>query len=216
MLPIKFNDEKKLDILCLGAHCDDIEIGCGGTLLKLFEQYEINSVKWIVFGSNPTRKVEAINCANKFLKNIENKSIIVLDYRDGFMPFNAVEIKESFEKIKNEITPDVIFTHFRNDMHQDHRLVNELTWNTWRNHMILEYEIPKYDGDLGNPNVFVPLLESHACGKSDILMDCFHSQHRRPWFTRSTFDGLMRLRGVECNSRSGYAEAFYARKSVFD
>ena len=212
MLPIKFSAKKKLDILCLGAHCDDIEIGCGGTLLKLLDQYEINSIKWVVFTSNPTRKKEAINCANKFLKNVENKSIVVLDHRDGFMPFNAIEIKESFEKIKSEITPDLIFTHFKNDMHQDHRLVNELTWNTWRNHMILEYEIPKYDGDLDKPNFFIGLDDDLLDMKIDYMLEDYKSQLGKHWFDRETFKSLPRLRGME--SAVKYAEAFYARKMV--
>lgn len=210
MLGYKFKNEKPLNILCLGAHCDDIEIGAGCTLLKIFEEYEINLVKWIVFASNETRKIEAVNSARLFLENIENKDINVYSYKDGFLPFIAAEIKELFESIKNDIAPDIIFTHYRNDRHQDHRLVSDLTWNTWRNHLILEYEIPKYDGDLGAPSFFVPLEEEILNRRNEILMTAFQSQVTKHWFDDETFKALPRLRGIE--SASKYAEAFYARK----
>ena len=210
MQSLSFNTTKKLNLICLGAHCDDIEIGCGGTLLKFFQNYEINSVRWVVFASNAERKQEATNCANNFLQKIKNKSITVLDYRDGFLPFHAIEIKEYFESIKNEIEPDLIFTHYRNDRHQDHRLVSDLTWNTWRNHIVLEYEIPKYDGDLGNPNFYVNLDDDLLQKKISFILEAFKSQNSKHWFDENTFSALPRIRGME--SVSKYAEAFYARK----
>lgn len=213
MLGFKLANTQPINILCLGAHCDDIEIGAGGTLLKIFEEYQINSVKWVVFTSNETRKIEANTSATRFLEKIENKEILIYSNRDGFLPFIAAEVKETFEKIKGEFVPDIIFTHYRNDRHQDHRLVSDLTWNTWRSHQILEYEIPKYDGDIGNPNFYVPLQEKYISLKNKILMESFESQVSKHWFDEETFNALPRLRGIE--SASKYAEAFFARKIVF-
>ncbi|MCW0483159.1 PIG-L deacetylase family protein [Gaoshiqia sediminis] len=213
MLSFKFKNDYPLNILCLGAHCDDIEIGAGGTLLKIFEKYEIGKVVWVVFASNEIRKAEAITSANQFLSNIPNKKISVNSFRDGFLPQKHWEIKEYFEEIKKEFIPDLIFTHYRDDRHQDHRLVSDLTWNTWRNHFILEYEIPKYDGDLGVPNFYVPLQEKHLQARNNILLQSFASQHEKHWFDEATFNALPRLRGME--SATTFAEAFYARKMVF-
>lgn len=212
MLGFKFENDKPLNILCLGAHCDDIEIGAGGALLKIFDNYSVNTVKWVVFASNKIRKKEAIKSAQLFLKKIDNANIVVKDYRDGFLPFLAAEIKDFFEEIKQEFIPDIVFTHYRNDRHQDHRLVSDLTWNTWRNHTILEYEIPKYDGDLGIPNFYVPLEEKYIEKRNRILMEAFDSQVSKHWFDDDTFRALPRLRGME--SACQYAEAFYARKVV--
>jgi LmbE family N-acetylglucosaminyl deacetylase len=212
MLGLKISDSKPLNILCLGAHCDDIEIGAGGTLLKMFDEYKINQIKWVVFASNEIRKNEATVSAEKFLKSVKNSEVLIQSYRDGFLPFLAAEVKDYFEKIKRDFIPDVIFTHYRNDRHQDHRLVSDLTWNTWRNHLILEYEIPKYDGDLGVPNFFVPLEEKYIAERNNILIDSFESQRDKHWFDDSTFRALPRLRGME--SATEYAEAFYARKII--
>jgi LmbE family N-acetylglucosaminyl deacetylase len=212
MLGFLINDSKPLNVLCLGAHCDDIEIGAGGTLLKLFENYKINSVKWVVFASNEIRKQEATNSAERFLHNVKSKDIVIKAYRDGFLPFLAIEVKETFEAIKKEFQPDIIFTHYRDDRHQDHRLVSDLTWNTWRNHTILEYEIPKYDDDLRAPNLFVPLDENYINRRNGIIIDAFASQRDKHWFDDATFKALPRLRGME--SASLFAEAFYARKIV--
>ncbi len=173
MLGFKLTNDKPLNVLALGAHCDDIEIGAGGTLLKLFDQYEINAVKWVVFASNDIRKREATTSANMFLGNIKKAEIVIHSYRDGFLPFLAAEVKDSFEGIKKEFVPDIIFTHFRDDRHQDHRLVSDLTWNTWRNHLILEFEIPKYDGDLGIPNFYVPLENKYIDKRNKILMEAY-------------------------------------------
>lgn len=209
-MKILFDKNIPLKILCLGAHCDDIEIGAGGTLLKLFQEYEIELVTWVVFASNEIRKLEAIKSAELFLSDVDNKKIIVNSFRDGFLPFHGIEIKEYFEQIKKEITPDIIFTHYRNDRHQDHRLISDLTWNTWRSQLILEYEIPKYDGDLGIPNFYVKLDESFITKKNEILMETFISQKSKHWFDEATFNALPRLRGME--SATLFAEAFYARK----
>jgi LmbE family N-acetylglucosaminyl deacetylase len=210
MLGFKLNTDKPLNVLALGAHCDDIEIGAGGTLLKLFDSYEVNSVKWVVFASNDVRKKEATASANRFLGAVKNADIVIQAYRDGFLPFMASEIKDFFESIKRDFLPDIIFTHYRDDRHQDHRLVSDLTWNTWRNHLILEYEIPKYDGDLGIPNFYVPLDEKYITRRNKILMEAFESQRTKHWFDDDTFKALPRLRGMECASL--FAEAFYGRK----
>jgi LmbE family N-acetylglucosaminyl deacetylase len=213
MLGFLLDNKKPINVLCLGAHCDDIEIGAGGTLLKLFDNYSINAVKWVVFASNDIRKREATVSAGRFLEKANKADIVINSYRDGFLPFIAAEVKDSFELIKNEFLPDIIFTHYRNDRHQDHRLVSDLTWNTWRNQLILEYEIPKYDGDMGIPNVFVPLEEEYINRRNSIILSSFESQSQKHWFDDATFKALPRLRGME--SATTYAEAFYARKIVF-
>ncbi len=212
-MKIRFFKNTPLKILCLGAHCDDIELGAGGTLLTLFKEYEVEQVVWIVFTSNEIRKAEAIKSAEMFLSDVANKKIIVNAFRDGFFPFQGIEIKEYFEEIKNEISPDLIFTHYRNDRHQDHRLISDLTWNSWRNHLILEYEIPKYDGDLGIPNFYVELQEEYLRKRNQILLETFISQKSKHWFEEATFNALPRLRGLE--SATLFAEAFYVRKIVF-
>ena len=201
-------------VLCLGAHSDDIEIGCGGTVLKLVEKYPNLIVQWVVFSSNPAREQEAICSGNNFLEKVAQKQIIVKSFRDGFLPFMAIEVKEAFEQIKQNFNPDLILTHYRHDAHQDHRLISELTWNTFRNHLILEYEIPKYDGDLGNPNFYMPLESSICQQKIEYLINSFPSQKDKQWFTEETFLAILRIRGIESNAPDKYAEAFYARKIV--
>lgn len=200
-------------VLCLGAHCDDIEIGCGGTVLRLAEENPDAEFLWVVFASNPKRKLEAEACANAFLAGVARKEILVLGYRDGFLPSHWAEIKEEFEVIKKRFQPDVILTHYRQDLHQDHRIVSELTWNTWRDNLILEYEIPKYDGDLGIPNFFVRLDKGHCDRKIAMLLEHYPTQAGRQWFMEDTFRALLRLRGMEANSPSLYAEAFHGRKT---
>lgn len=211
-MKIQLDKKTPLKILCLGAHCDDIEIGTGGTLLKLIDEYEIEKVIWIVFASNEIRKLEAIKSAEQFLSDVADKKIIVNSFRDGFLPFQGTEIKEYFEEIKKEISPDLIFTHYRNDRHQDHRLISDLTWNTWRNQLILEYEIPKYDGDLGIPNFYVALNDEYIKKRNQILLETFISQSTKHWFDDATFSALPRLRGLE--SATLFAEAFYVRKLI--
>jgi LmbE family N-acetylglucosaminyl deacetylase len=216
---LKFNFEEKSNssyhVLCLGAHCDDIEIGCGGTILKLIKKYQNLVFYWVVFSSNPQREKEAYESAKKFLEGAQVKKIAIASFRDGFLPFMAIDIKEFFEHIKQEFQPDLIFTHCRNDLHQDHRLISELTWNTFRNHLILEYEIPKYDGDLGNPNFFVHLEPSLCQNKTQFILNSFLSQADKQWFAEETFLSILRLRGIESNAPGKYAEAFYCRKVVF-
>jgi LmbE family N-acetylglucosaminyl deacetylase len=207
------NGPKK--ILALGAHADDIEIGCGGTILRLLEESPATEVSWIVFGAKGERKTEAVESANRFLANARRKEIVVKEFRDGYFPFIGTELKDFFEELKRRFLPDLILTHYRGDLHQDHRLVSELTWNTFRNHLILEYEIVKYDGDLGAPNCFVHLTESVARKKIQTIVDCFKSQKDKSWFTEDTFSSILRLRGVESNAPDKYAEGYYARKIVY-
>ena len=200
-------------VLCIGAHCDDIEIGCGGTLLRLLETNPALEVHFLVLCSDALRKREALDAARRLLGDAREKCVQILSHRDGFLPYSGGEVKECFESLKRTVEPDLILTHTRGDLHQDHRLVSELTWNTFRNHLILEFEIPKYDGDLGAPNFFVPLSEAQVARKLEIVLGAFASQRTRGWFREDTFRALLRLRGVECNAV--YAEAFHARKVVF-
>ena len=203
-----------LRVLCLGAHSDDIEIGCGGTILHLLAQRRNVEVKWVVFAASPERRLEAEKSAEMFLKEAVKKEIVVRDFKESFFPYIGSEIKACFEELKRTIRPDVVFTHFRDDLHQDHRLISELTWNTFRDHVILEYEIIKYDGGLGSPNTFVHLSEEVCAKKIQYLMENFQSQHSHQWFTEETFRAMLRLRGVESNAPTKFAEAFYARKLV--
>jgi LmbE family N-acetylglucosaminyl deacetylase len=200
-------------VLCLGAHSDDIEIGCGGTLLWLKKTFSNLKFHWVVFSAAGTRGNEAARASELFAAGQE-KEMVLKDYRDGFLPYSGSEVKEYFEEMKGRVDPDLIFTHWRGDAHQDHRFISELTWNTFRDHLILEYEIPKYDGDLGIPNLFVPLEAPLYQMKVDHLFAAFESQHAKRWFARETFLGLMRIRGMEANSPSGYAEAFHCHKLV--
>jgi len=201
-----------LQILCVGAHSDDIEIGCGGTILRLARQYPHCVLHWVVFSAEGVREAEARRAAALFAGGSAIRGPLLKAFQDGFMPFVGAEVKAVFEELKQAVSPDLIFTHNRKDAHQDHRLLAELTWNTFRDHLILEYEIPKYDGDMGQPSVFVPLQADVCERKIAYLMDAFPSQLSKPWFRRDTFLSLMRLRGMECNAPSGYAEAFYCRK----
>lgn len=216
MLRFSFSLKKSsvLKVLCLGAHGDDIEIGSGGTILRLLEEYDNVEIYWVVFGASGQRAVEAEESANLFLANVKQKTIIIKQFRDGFFPYIGAEIKDYFEKIKKEISPDLIFTHYRHDLHQDHRLISELTWNTFRNHFILEYEIVKYDGDLGVPNFFVHLNREICHQKTNHILNCFKTQHARDWFTEDTFFSILRIRGLESKSKGKYAEAFFCRKII--
>jgi LmbE family N-acetylglucosaminyl deacetylase len=209
------NSNSEYKILCLGAHCDDIEIGCGGTILKLIESYPNTVFYWVVFSSNERRAKEAIKSANMFLQGAKVDNIVIKEFRNSYFPFVGTEIKEYFEQLKQDFDPDIVFTHYRQDLHQDHRLISDLTWNSFRNHLILEYEIFKYDGDLGNPNFFVHLDEQKCQKKVQYLLDAFVSESNKHWFTEDTFRSIMRLRGVESNSPGKYAEAFYCRKLAF-
>jgi LmbE family N-acetylglucosaminyl deacetylase len=205
---------KPLNVLCLGCHSDDIEIGCGGTILRLAQQYAGSTFSWVVFSAPGVREAEAQRAAKLFVGDARLGTMMLKSFPDGFMPFVGADIKKVFEELKSTVAPDVILTHNRRDAHQDHRLVAELTWNTFRDHLILEYEIPKYDGDLGQPSVYVPLSTEVCEQKIRYLIEVFDSQKGKRWFEEETFRSLMRLRGMECNSQSGYAEAFYCRKLV--
>lgn len=201
-------------ILCLGAHSDDIEIGAGGSLLQLVGQIPELEIYWVVFSAPGQRAEEANQSAQDFLSGIARKQVKIGSFRESYFPSEWVAIKQWFEEIKTNFEPDLVLTHYRDDRHQDHRVLSDLAWNTFRNHLILEYEILKYDGDLGRPNVFVPLSEKIGARKIELLMKHFASQSSKHWFASDTFAALHRIRGVECASPSGLAEAFYCRKLV--
>ncbi len=213
-LPFAHGPNATLRVLCVGAHADDIEIGCGGTLLQLATMVPTAEFTWVVLSGDGTRADEARRSAALFLESAACSRVVVKDFRDGYFPYVGASIKDYFEELRDEVTPDLIFTHYRGDRHQDHRLVSELTWNTFRDELILEYEVPKYDGDLGSPNCYVPLDEQTCREKIRHMLGAFVSQRDRRWFTEETFRGIMRLRGIECASRGGYAEAFHAHKLV--
>jgi LmbE family N-acetylglucosaminyl deacetylase len=201
-------------VLCLGAHCDDIEIGCGATVLTLLASRPGIAVDWVVFSGTAERAAEARAAATGFLAGAASSRVVIHDFRDGFFPGEWTRIKECFSALAAGDAPDLILTHHRQDLHQDHRTIGELTWQTFRNRLIWEYEIPKYDGDLGRPNLFIPVSEAHAARKIDILLRSFPSQAGKSWFSADTFQALLRLRGIEAGSATGKAEAFHAPKTV--
>lgn len=201
-------------VLCLGAHADDIEIGCGGFLLRLLQMNPGVEVTWVVLTGSEDRGTEARLSAEHVLQGAATVEILVKNFRERYLLYVGAELKEEFDALGRQLAPDLILTHYRHDLHQDHRMVCELTWNTFRDHLILEYEIPKYDGDLASPNLFVQLDNSTCERKVDHLMKSFPSQRSKPWFTEETFWATLRLRGIECRSRTGFAEAFYCRKLV--
>ena len=205
---------KALNILCLGAHCDDIDIGCGGTLLKLLERHPGTHVHWVVFASTPQRERELRASARRLLRRAASARVTAHTFRDGFFPAQYAQIKETFESLKHVTPPDLVFTHERTDMHQDHRVIAELTWNTFRDNLILSYEIPKWDGGLTTPCVYVELSRAQVERKIRVLMGCYETQLTKRWFTAETFRGLMRLRGIESGSASGWAEGFHAYKML--
>jgi LmbE family N-acetylglucosaminyl deacetylase len=217
MLHLAFppNLPRPFRLLCLGAHADDIEIGCGGTVLRLVAEIPDLSVCWIVFSGHDARETEARRCADAFLSGCKDRHVEVLQFRDGYFPFEGAAIKDRFEALKREFEPALVLTHWRNDAHQDHRLIAELTGNTFRDHLVLAYEIPKYDNDLGNPNFFVPLTGPQMEQKTRLLASGFPSQSGRGWFTSDTFMAMARLRGVGCKAPDGLAEGFYAEKIVW-
>jgi len=217
MLGLRLNDaslEGSLRVLAIGAHSDDIEIGCGGTLLRLAEATPSAEIVWAVLSGDELRAGEARSSAADFTGGFAASEVVLGGFRDGFLPYLGGQVKQFFEDLKATVVPDLIFTHQRFDLHQDHRLACELTWNTWRNHLILEYEIPKYDGDLGAPNLFAHLENSIATRKIELLLRHFGSQLNRSWFTEDLFRSMLRVRGMESNSPTGLAEAFYCRKAV--
>jgi LmbE family N-acetylglucosaminyl deacetylase len=198
-------------VLAIGCHADDLEIGCGGTLLALTREHPELEVTWVVLGAEGDRAAEARASAGEFLAGAARAEVVVHGFRDAFMPYHGEAVKESFEDLKRT-EPDLVLTHTRDDLHQDHRLACELTWNTFRDHLILEYEVPKWDGDLGRPNVYVQLEHDVVAHKLDLVLRHFPTQAAKHWYDAETFRGLMRLRGLECASPSRYAEAFYAPK----
>jgi LmbE family N-acetylglucosaminyl deacetylase len=216
MIPLTLDGQPRArrTVLCFGAHADDIEIGCGGTLLKLTEQNPNITVHWVVFSATPPRAREAKHSAHVFLQSAHAKKIVIKTFRDSYFPFMGERIKNFVQQLGREIAPDLIFTHYRKYLHQDHRLLAELTWNAFRNHLILEYEIPKYDGDLGAPNAYVPLSHDTAKRKVRHICEEFKTQKSKPWFSEDTFMALLRLRGIESNSPGKYAEAFYCKKML--
>jgi LmbE family N-acetylglucosaminyl deacetylase len=214
MKEVCFRPDDELNVLCLGAHADDIELGCGGTILGLIKRYKKMRFYWVIFSADEKRAREALSSARSFLKGAREKKVEVHNYRESYFPYLGSEIKDAFEKLKTASSPDLVFTHFRKDLHQDHRLISELTWNTFRDHLILEFEILKYDGDLGAPNFFVPLEKKTCQRKIRLLLENFKSQRGKRWFSEEAFSSLMKLRGIESSSESGYAEAFFCRKMV--
>ena len=200
-------------VLAIGCHADDIEIGCGGTLLGLTRSRPDVEVTWVVLGAEGARAAEARTSAEDFLSGASRFKIFVHGFKDAYMPYYGESVKEAFEDLK-QVQPDLVLTHTRDDLHQDHRLACELTWNTFRDHLILEYEVPKWDGDLGRPNLYVPLAEDVVADKLELVLRHFPTQAGKHWYDDETFRGLMRLRGLECAAPSRYAEAFYAPKAL--
>lgn len=211
---LEAKNKTSLTILCLGSHSDDIEIGCGGTVLRLIETFPNVTIGWVVFSGGRQRARESKASAMDHLQRASRKTVLVKNFQESFFPSQIAAIKREFERLKYQWDPDIIFTHYRHDLHQDHRTISDLTWNTWRRHLILEYEIPKYDGDLGSPNVFVPLDKRIGETKIIHLMKHFATQRSKTWFTEETFWAMLRIRGVEANSPTAYAEAFYSRKLI--
>jgi len=216
MLPFQLHHavDRPLSILCLGAHSDDLEIGCAGAIMEWLKKYPRTNIVWVVLSAVNERAKEARLSAGALLRTAAAKRIMLGGFTDGHFPSEVRQVESYFERIKRSVRPDLILTHHLEDRHQDHRIAAELTWQTWRNHLILEYEIPKYEGDLGRPNLYVPLSPHIAARKVRHLLRHFGSQRSRSWFRREAFDAIMRLRGIECQAASGLAEAFHARKAV--
>ena len=213
MLPLQFPNLRT--ILCIGAHADDIEIGCGGTLLRLLDETPGLRVHWVVFCAGGERAQEAQRSAAEFFRGNSECHLAIHSFRDSYFPSQWAEIKDVFQELAGAVEPDLVLTHRCDDRHQDHRLLAEFTWNAFRNHVVLEYEIPKYEGDLGQPTVYVPLSEAVCETKIDTICRVFSTQQAKYWFTPDTFWALLRLRGLECHSPTGLAEAFYSRKLVW-
>jgi LmbE family N-acetylglucosaminyl deacetylase len=216
MLQLSLLDKPgQLKVLCLGAHSDDIEIGCAGTLLTWMARgYELD-ITWVVLSADGERNGEARCSAEALVASAASLRLILCAHKDSHFPSEHASLKIQLGELRRECSPDIIFTHSIEDRHQDHRLVGELTWQAWRDHLILEYEIPKYEGDLGRPSVFVPISNADADKKVDHLLRHFGTQRSKAWFSSDTFRALLRIRGIECNAPAGLAEAFVARKLVF-
>jgi len=213
MLPLRLGiGGKSLRVLCIGAHSDDIEIGCAGTLLRWLHDFPSVEVTWVVLSAAGARAFEARRSAEALLRRAKSLEIVLGDFEDANLPGDFARAKAFLAAVRARTQADVVLTHRLEDRHQDHRLLAEMTWQTWRDHLILEYEIPKYEGDLGQPNVFVSLSATFAERKVRHLLRHFGSQRSKDWFRAETFEGLMRIRGIECRAHSGFAEAFHARK----
>jgi LmbE family N-acetylglucosaminyl deacetylase len=213
MLPLTLgSDRKRLRVLCLGAHSDDIEIGCAATLLRWIQEYERVEVTWVVLSAATERGEEARRSAEALMCDASRLEIVIGDFEDSHLPADYRRVKGFLSDLRHRIESDIVLTHSLDDRHQDHRLIADMTWQNWRDHLIFEYEIPKYEGDLGRPNVFVPIATPIAERKVEHLQEHFFSQRSKDWFSADTFLGLMRLRGLECRSKSGFAEGFFARK----
>lgn len=203
---------EELSILCLGAHSDDIEIGAGGTILGLIASGVKLDVRWCVLSAGGRRVAEARASAEAFLEGSSSSTVDVADFEDSYFPAHSRSIKQWLTDVRSRVDPDVVLTHARFDAHQDHREVNQLTWNVFRDHLVLEYEIPKWDGDLCQPNAYVPLTADVLKHKIELLYEHFGTQRSKDWFDRETFAGLARLRGMECRAPEHFAEAFTLRK----
>jgi LmbE family N-acetylglucosaminyl deacetylase len=214
MLPLQLPAKRPLRLLCLGAHSDDLEIGCGGTLMRWLREGRELDVSWVVLGAAGERMREAQRSAAALLRGAVRRQVTIGQFPDAQLPSQMKEVKAFFERLKRETAPDLILTHRLEDRHQDHRLVAELSWQTWRDHLIWEYEIPKYEGDLGQPSLYVPLAKADASRKVRHLLKHFGTQRARDWFRQETFEAIMRLRAIECRAAGGFAEAFYVRKAV--
>jgi LmbE family N-acetylglucosaminyl deacetylase len=214
-LTLSYRDRPIEQLLCLGAHCDDIEIGCSATVLTLLAQYPDLNVTWVVMAGDERRAQEGLESAHALLAGIPKKTVLVQSFRDGFLPYQGAAVKEYFEGLKADVSPDLVLTHWRQDLHQDHRLVSDLTWNTFRDHLIWEYEIPKYDGDFGSPNFFASLPAATLERKIELVLKHFTTQASRSWFTADLFRAAARIRGMESAAPEGHAEGFYCRKARF-
>ena len=216
MLPFLLGQaaHRPLRILCLGAHSDDLEIGCGGAMLQWLRRHRKAEVSWVVLSAAGKRGEEARRSAAALLSGAKKKRVVLGEFTDGRLPAEFREVKAFLEDLKRSVRPDLILTHRLEDRHQDHRVTAEITWQTWRDHLVLEYEIPKYEGDLGQPNLYVPLTRALAARKVRHLLRHFGSQRNRGWFRRETFESLLRLRGIECRAPAGLAEAFHMRKAI--
>lgn len=205
--------DERLSVLCLGAHSDDIEIGAGGTILGWIASGVQLEVHWCVLSAIGPRAAEAEASAASFLAGAARCEIELAEFRDGYFPYQGKEIKAWLDGLRCRVAPDVVLTHRRDDAHQDHREMCQLTWNLFRDHLILEYEIPKWDGDLDRPNVYLPLAAHVLERKIELLLTHFGTQRSKDWFDPETFRGLARLRGMECRAAERYAEAFVMRKA---
>lgn len=202
-----------LRVLAMGAHADDVEIGCGGAILRLLAEHPGSEVRYVVFSASPVRADEARAAAAELTAAASRVTIDVHGFRDSFFPWDQpVRLKETMAELRKSFDPDVVFTHHRADVHQDHAIIAQLSWNAFRDHLILEYEIPKYEGDLGSPNVYVPLDDATAKKKVDVILRHYATQAGKGWFRAETFEAVMRLRGIECNAPAAWAEAFHGRK----